>query len=95
MSRQEEMYSLIEQWKESGLIKTKFCKERKIPVHRFNYWIKKHKTESIVKPSAVDVNFFSLSPSEINAPKKNSSSKTIQKSIFCIELANGTKISFY
>ena len=33
------MYTLVGRWRESGLAKSKFCKEHQISLHRFNYWL--------------------------------------------------------
>ncbi|MFV8343689.1 IS66 family insertion sequence element accessory protein TnpA, partial [Flavobacterium sp. XS2P39] len=41
MNQQEQMYTLAEQWRESGLPKSKFCREQDISLHQFNYWLKK------------------------------------------------------
>lgn len=93
MSQQKEMYTSIEQWRESGLPKSKFCREHQLSLHQFNYWIKKQNRESASESSIEEVNFFSLSQSQL--PEKIISSKIPQKQTLCIELPNGTKISFY
>lgn len=93
MNQQEQMYTLVGQWRESGLPKTKFCREQHLSLHQFNYWIKKQNRESVSEPSMREVNFFSLSQDQ--SPEKSISSKAVQNQILCVELPNGTKITFY
>ncbi|MFV8328468.1 IS66 family insertion sequence element accessory protein TnpA [Flavobacterium sp. ZS1P14] len=47
MNQQEQMYTLVEQWRESGSSKSKFCREQHISFHQFNYWLKKMELRSI------------------------------------------------
>jgi hypothetical protein len=93
MNQQEQMYRLVGQWRESGLPKTKFCREQQLSLHQFNYWIKKQTRESVSEPSIREVNFLSLSQDQ--SPEKSIFSKAVQKQILCVELPNGTKITFY
>ena len=92
MSQQKEMYILVEQWRKSGLPKTKFCREHQLSLHRFNYWVKKQNRESASEPSIKEVNFFSIPQDQ--SKEKIISSKTPQIQTLCIELPNGTKITF-
>jgi hypothetical protein len=93
MNHQEQMYTLVEQWRESGLPKGKFCTARHISLHQFNYWIKKQNKASLLENPIRELDFFSLSQDQ--SVEKGLSLKAIRKSSLCIELPNGTKISFY
>lgn len=42
IAKQENMYRLIEQWKQSGLPKQLFCKQRNIAYHVFYYYYNKY-----------------------------------------------------
>ena len=42
-TRREEMFALIEIWKESGLSKTEFCTEQNISQPVFYYWMRRYK----------------------------------------------------
>jgi hypothetical protein len=39
----EEMYSLIEQWQESGQPQQSFCKERNLSYTTFYYWLRSYR----------------------------------------------------
>ena len=39
------MYSLIEQWKASGLTQKDFCRDRKISISKFLYWNKRYQNQ--------------------------------------------------
>ncbi len=41
-----EIKDIIEDWKNSGLNKTEFCKTRSINIHTFNYWCQKIKKQN-------------------------------------------------
>jgi hypothetical protein len=36
----QQMFQLIEQWKESGLSQNAFCEQQSMPFHKFYYWDK-------------------------------------------------------
>ena len=40
---QEEMFSLIKKWKESGINQADFCKQHDLSLHAFYYWLRKYK----------------------------------------------------
>lgn len=42
---QEKMFALIDQWKQSGLPKKKFCIEHQVANATFHYWCKKYKLQ--------------------------------------------------
>lgn len=37
--KKEEMFTIVESWRESGLTKQQFVKEHPISYHKLNYWI--------------------------------------------------------
>lgn len=41
----ERMFSLIEEWKTSGISARKFCDDRSLSYHTFNYWLKKYRNK--------------------------------------------------
>ena len=51
-STQQQMFSLIETWKESGQSQIAFCKEKDIAYHRFHYWLKKYNDQNEMPPRA-------------------------------------------
>jgi len=55
---QEEVKNLMEQWRDSGLDKTSFCKMHDITYSRFLYW-NKRMNQTVSKPD-VNVGFVSL-----------------------------------
>jgi hypothetical protein len=42
----QQMYELIQQWKESGLSQKTFCEQQGLAFFRFYYWYKRYRTES-------------------------------------------------
>ncbi len=53
--KREEMISLIESWKASGLSQDIFCKEQQIPYNVFQYWYRKLKLESMPEAGFVEI----------------------------------------
>ncbi len=51
MSKKEQMFALVEQWRESGLTRKTFANQHGFESESFNYWCKKQYTE-IVKADA-------------------------------------------
>ena len=45
MNKKEEMFALVEQWRESGLTRKLFAKQHGFESESFNYWCKKHYNE--------------------------------------------------
>ena len=39
----EHMFSLIEQWQQSGLSQNTFCRQQSIKYHVFHYWYKRYR----------------------------------------------------
>jgi hypothetical protein len=44
----EQMFGIIEQWKQSGLSQRAFCEQRSLKFHTFYYWLKQHKQQSSI-----------------------------------------------
>ncbi len=37
--KKQEMFAMVEDWRESGLKKQQYVKEQSISIHKLNYWI--------------------------------------------------------
>lgn len=94
MDQQTFMYSLVEQWKESGLTKGEFTSQKSVSYHSFNHWLKKYNKQHSIELDKSEFTFFSAPEIKVSADKKSSSKKEFKK-ILCIELPNGIKISMY
>lgn len=44
-STRSEMFSMIEEWKTSGLSQLAYCREHSIRYHQFHYWYKVYRDE--------------------------------------------------
>jgi hypothetical protein len=51
MSKKEQMFALVEQWRKSGLTRKSFANQHGFESESFNYWCKKQYTE-VVKAAA-------------------------------------------
>ncbi|WP_432670485.1 IS66 family insertion sequence element accessory protein TnpA [Flavobacterium sp. SM2513] len=60
MNQQEQLYTLVVRWWESGLAKSIFCKEQQISFRLFNHWLKKFHKDTNTERSKPDFSFFSL-----------------------------------
>ena len=67
INRQEEMQSLIEQWKESGKTQQAFCQERDLAFTTFYYWLKRYRRQ-VDESSFLPVEISSGSHIEIRYP---------------------------
>lgn len=47
MTKQEKMYALIAEYRQSGLSTKAFCADKNIKVPTFQYWIQKQKKEQL------------------------------------------------
>jgi hypothetical protein len=58
-SKRDEMFSLIQKWKDSSLSQKRFCKEHGQNLGTFLYWIKKYRTQTSVErsPTFIPVQF--------------------------------------
>jgi len=66
MSKKEEMFTLVEQWRESGLTRTSFANQHGFGSESFNYWCKKQYNE-VVKAQSPAV--MTLAKSSIKTPR--------------------------
>lgn len=41
---QQQMFSYIDQWRQSGLTQKAFCQQVKLSYHIFHYWYKRYRT---------------------------------------------------
>jgi hypothetical protein len=94
MNQQEQMYTLVGSWRESGLAKSKFCKEAQISLHRFNYWLKKFNKDNNRERSKPEVSFFSASENP-KKDKKQLAPKLTDRKTMRIELPGGITITIY
>ena len=46
LEAREQMFEIVEQWKQSGLSQRAFCEQRSLKFHTFYYWYKRHKQQS-------------------------------------------------
>jgi hypothetical protein len=93
MNQQEQMYTLAEQWRESGLQKSKFCRGQHISLHQFNYWLKKFNKIADSKQSKPEVSFFSVAENLSNEIKQSASKFSDRK--MRIDLPGGITITIY
>jgi hypothetical protein len=42
----QEMFEVIELWKQSGLSQRAFCEQQSLKFHTFYYWYKRHKQQN-------------------------------------------------
>ncbi|MDP3359645.1 MAG: hypothetical protein Q8S41_09890 [Lutibacter sp.] len=94
MDQQAQMYSLVQEWRESGLAKGKFTSQKSVSYHRFNYWLKKYDKHHGPDTDNAALTFFSVADSKVSSDKKSTPKKESPKTL-CIELPGGIKISIY
>ena len=46
MTKTERMFTLVEQWKQSGITRKEFCRQADIKVGTFAYWVAKYKKDN-------------------------------------------------
>lgn len=46
LAYEQQMFLLVEQWKESGISIKAFCEQNSLRYHAFHYWFKRYKQES-------------------------------------------------
>ncbi|MEC4113118.1 IS66 family insertion sequence element accessory protein TnpA [Myroides pelagicus] len=52
MSKQEIMYSHVEDWQASGLTQSKYCESVGINLATFSYWVVKYKNKTVEERSS-------------------------------------------
>jgi hypothetical protein len=97
MSKKQQMFTLVEQWRKSGLTRTSFANQHGFGSESFNYWCKKHYTEGVKpqcpikispKPHATSPGFVELASGMDVFPK-------IQPVRMELELPGGIRIKIY
>ncbi|MCC9043646.1 IS66 family insertion sequence element accessory protein TnpB [Myroides sp. M-43] len=61
MSKQDKMYSHVEDWKSSGLTQSRYCESVGIKLATFSYWVVKYKAES----TQLDNNFITVTKGQV------------------------------
>src|SRR5690625_6496189 len=46
MTKTQRMFTLVEQWKQSGITRKEFCRQADIKVGTFAYWVAKYKEDN-------------------------------------------------
>lgn len=94
MNQQEQMYSLVEEWKQSDLTKAEFSALKSLSYHQFNYWLKKYNKQVDSRQPKPEVSFFSAgeNPKKV---KKQSAPKLTDRKTMRIELPGGITITIY
>jgi len=97
MSKKEDMFAMVEQWRESGLTRRSFANQHGIRVESFDYWCKKQYNEVVKagrtataprKPQSVMPGFIELTSSlDMNIQK--------QPMRIELELSGGIRIKIY
>ena len=68
--KQQEMFSMIEQWKGSGQSQLAFCRSQNLPISVFQYWRKKYldrQSTLTASPAFVPVHIQSARPDAVVA----------------------------
>ncbi len=63
----EQMFSMIEQWRTSGLTQKAFCQQRSMRYYVFHYWYKRYK----IQQSGVDDNAGSFVKLQVAKPSSS------------------------
>ncbi len=77
----DQMYPLVEQWRQSGQSKTAFCRLHQLNIHTFGYWVSKKRQEE-QQSSTSDFIALSIKPVSRECPELQ------------IHYPNGAKICF-
>ena len=49
--QQQKMFSMIDQWQQSGLTQKQFCEEHNIRYYVFHYWLGRYRKQNPEQPS--------------------------------------------
>ena len=97
MSKKEEMFALVEQWRESGLTRKTFANQHGFESESFNYWCKKQYNE-VVKadfPIKIPVQHRVAMPDFVELAtglNRNGQNQSIRMEL---ELPGGVRIKIY
>ena len=86
-SRRSEMFSLIEEWKQSGLSQQAFCREKNFRYHQFHYWYKVYRVYR-EESQAVSQPVSTFLPLHV---KENASARPLMELV----LADGKRLVFH
>jgi hypothetical protein len=100
LEREKFMMSVVLGWRDSGMSKSKYCKNNNITPSEFGYWrrklniptsccIRSNETHLLSVSESTKMDFLSLSTSDESLEKINANK------LLCVELPNGIKITFY
>jgi hypothetical protein len=88
----DKMFPVIERWQGSNQSQHKFCKEQKLSISTFQYWLKKYKNrqdglsqKNLTKTSLSHQRFLSLEVSDVD--------RVDTKESFTISYPNGVQLS--
>lgn len=85
----ENMYPIIDLWKESGLTQTQYCKQEKVSYYIFKYWLQKYRNEHIGAKQIQPAQFL-----PVQVPSSDELSKDpVSKDDITIHYPNGVKIN--
>jgi hypothetical protein len=91
MDKKEKMFSLVDQWRKSGLTRKAFAENHGITDSSFEYWCRKHDNK-VKQRSIAPPDFVELIPQ--HEPKSGSCEKTTIARVE-LELAGGIRIKIY
>lgn len=52
----QQMFALIDKWRQGGLPQKVFCEQHDIPYHVFHYWYKRYRKQNAPAPSFIQLN---------------------------------------
>jgi len=91
MDKQEKMFSLVDQWKKSGLTRKSFAQQHGITDSSLEYWCRK-RDNKVSHPTSVPIGFVEISPKQGSMPKV---SKNTNAAMVELEFPNGIKLKIY
>ena len=97
MSKEQEMRAHFEAWRASGMNRTAFARERKIPINSFHYWCQRfegkrprgRRRAASVKAAAAPPQFVEIAPTPVAAEPAHSTVR------LRFEMPDGTRITVY
>lgn len=83
---QQQMFSLISGWKQSGLSQKVYCEQNQIRYHVFHYWYKRYRDEQLVSKE-IEASFIPLT---VKASFSDGTCANVE-----VVLADGKRILFH
>ncbi|MDX2368157.1 MAG: hypothetical protein QNK36_07110 [Colwellia sp.] len=92
---QEEMFSLVEKWKESTVSQKSFCRTENVSFYKFYYWLKKYnlQNESSSSKELIGKGFIPINTFSPPAPKVVSILKLSYPNGVVVECSNELSVS--